>query len=104
MTSDRWLKGISEGVDGVLEMLEGGFRRQAQDGDPQEICGVVTKWIAELEIESNQAPLFLTRCLDDLIIAGRAEVLLVDRCDVVPRGFEESLGSMPEVFVQLELQ
>lgn len=41
-------------------MLDGSFRRQAQDGDAGEICGAVTKRIAELEIQSNQAPAFLT--------------------------------------------
>lgn len=60
MASDRWLERSGERVDGVLEMPEGGFRRQAQDGDAREVCGAVTKRIAELEIESDQAPPFLT--------------------------------------------
>jgi hypothetical protein len=76
-----------------------GFRRHAQDGDTGEICGVVTKWIAELEIESDQAPIFLTRGLDDLIVASRGEVLLVNRGDVVPRSLKESLCAVSQVFV-----
>lgn len=81
-----------------------GFRRQAQDGDAGEVRGVITKRIAELEIERNEAPIFLTRGLDDLIVAGRGEVLLVDRGNIVPGGYEEGLSAMPQVFIQLELQ
>jgi len=85
-------------------MRRRGFRRQAQDGDTGEVRGVITKRIAELEIESNEAPVFLARGLDDLIVASRGEILLVNRGDVVPCGYEEGLSAVPQVFVQLELQ
>jgi len=104
MASDRWMKRTHERLDGKLEMPEGCFGRQAQDGDTRKICGTVTKRIAEFEIESDEAPVFLPLSLDDLIIAGRAEVLTVDCGDVVAGGFEEGPSTMAQVLVELELQ
>ncbi len=104
VVSDRLLQRCHERLNGELEMPEGGLGRQAQDGDAREVCGVVAKRIAEFEIESDETPVFLPASLDDLIIAGRAEVLAVDRGDVVAGGFEKGQSTMAQVLVELELQ
>jgi hypothetical protein len=83
------------------------FAQGAQNG-ALAVEGAWAKVLKERAEYPRRDPLgqiaFLARCPDDLIVAGRGEVLLVDRGDVVPCGYEECASAMAQVFVQLELQ
>ncbi len=104
VASDRWLQTRDQRSDGVLEILRRRLGRQSQHGDARVVCRSITKWVTELKIEGNETPLLVQRSLDDPVVAGRAEVLLVDCRDIVAGSFKESTRQTPKVLVELESQ
>jgi hypothetical protein len=104
VASDRWLQARDQRSDGVLEIPRQRLTRQPQHGNARVVCRSIPKWVTELKIESNETPLLLQRSLDNPIVAGGAEDLLVDCRDIVASSFEEGLRLAPKVLVELEFQ
>lgn len=95
---------FDQSPDGVVEVFRGDLRWQTQNSDARVLPRSIAKRVAEFEIESDETSSFLTRSLDDLIVAGRAETFLADGRDIVIGGSKKGMGSMAEVLVELELQ
>ena len=99
MADDLRSKTCDEGLDDVVEMSLGRFGRETQNSDSRVVGGSVSKRVAKFEIEGDETSLLLARDLDDLIVAGRAQAFIVNRCYVVPGSLQNLLCAAAQVLV-----
>ncbi len=59
--------------------------------------------VAEIVVQRDEDPGFLTANPVDLGIRSAAEILLANQHDVVARSLKKALGTPPEVLVELDL-
>jgi hypothetical protein len=104
MAGDLRFKTCDEGLDDGVEMSLRRFVRETQNCDSRVVGCAVSKRVAKLEIESDETSLLLARDLDDSIVAGRTQALIVNCRYIVTGGLQSHSSAAAQILIQLESQ